>query len=103
MIDAVVDILGAVLAGEAGHALASVVGEVVDALAAIFAWVELGCLAERDLGLAEVPGEASGAGAGVVADAIDAGGVVLTPVPVAIINVNLTSGALISSRAHTPK
>jgi predicted membrane-bound mannosyltransferase len=53
VIDAVVDVLGAVLAGEARHAVARVVGEVVDALAAILARGKRG-RAELHLALAEL-------------------------------------------------
>ncbi len=76
VIDTIVDVLGAVFAGKSGQAVAGVVGEVVDALAAVFARrIFVG--AKRDLGLAVLAGEAPAAQAGVLADSVDAGGVVL--------------------------
>ena len=76
VIDTVVDVLGAVLAAEAGNAIAGVVGEVVDALAAVLARREL-VGAKRNLCLAELAREASGAHARVLAGPVNAGRVVL--------------------------
>lgn len=72
MIRTIVDVLGAVLTGEAGHAVAGVVGEVVDALAAVLAGRKL-VGAEGNLDLAELAGEPATAHAGVLPDAVDTG------------------------------
>ena len=76
MIGAIVDVLGAVLAGEAGHTVAGVVGEVVDALAAVLTgWKLVG--AKGDFDLAELSGEPAAAHARVLPDAVDTGRIVL--------------------------
>ena len=76
MIGTVVNILGAIFTRESGHAIAGVMGEVVDALSAVFAGREL-VGAERNFSLAEIAGKAAAADAGVLADAVDTGRVVL--------------------------
>ena len=72
MIRAIVDVLGAVFAGEAGHAVAGVVGEVVDALAAVLARRKL-VGTKGDFDLAELAGEPAAAHARVLPDAVDTG------------------------------
>ena len=90
VVHAVVDVDGAVLSLESWGAVAGVVGEVVPADPAVLAWLELWGGAEVDLVLAEVAGVSAVARAHVAADPVDAGGVVLAPVPHAVIHIFLT-------------
>lgn len=89
MVDAVVDVGAAVLPFEAWGAVAGVVGEVVPADTSVLAGLEL-ARAKVDLVLAELAGVAARARADVAVDAVDAGGVVLAPVALAVVNIHLT-------------
>ena len=92
MVLAVVDVDGAVVAGEAHGALAHVVGQVVDAAAAILAGVKA-LRAEGDLGLAEGAHEALGTAALVRLDQVHAGRVVGALVAHAVVHVALAARA----------
>ena len=72
VIRAIVDVLGAVLAGKAGHAVAGVVGEVVDAFASVLAGRKL-VGAKGDFDLAELAGESASAHARVLSNAVNTG------------------------------
>jgi hypothetical protein len=76
MVSTVVDVFCAIFPGESGHAVASVMGKMVDAFSPVFAGGKL-VGAKGDFGLAKVAGKAAAADAGVLADAVDTSGVVL--------------------------
>jgi len=76
MVSTVVDVFCAIFPGESGHAVASVMGKMVDAFSPVFAGRKL-VGAKGDFRLAKVAGKAAATDAGVLADAVDTGGVVL--------------------------
>lgn len=97
---AVIDVVRTVDAMEAGHALAAVVSEVIQALGPVCTGIEL-LAAELNLRIAPLAAEPRLALAAIRLNAIDAGGIVLTAYVLAqaIVDVRLAAGACVARRA----